>query len=311
MLSNDITVLLLLPLIGNSSAERSVELSLVQSKLRENRVRYKAQIDLFNSQADEQERRHGKEKDGVTKAALAEAAIIAEMNLPTDDFEEKEDPELLVELAVKPPIAPSFRAVDKIKERQVIHFATILSAVIPPNSSNVDQTVETNQQGSVNQENIPSVPCSISSSSNSSNYSSDTENSGGSWSKLKFNITSNSTRQTQLSTSTESDVVDEICSMTNDPPTPSVGGTVRFEELAIKTFDSAASIRRTSSLMRPKSMGHILDKRLASLTPVLGSEIKQRKNRNILNVLFAAPLAWRDRSNRLHPLEVLDYGAER
>ena len=49
-------VLLLLPLIGNGSAERSAELPLVQNKLRENRVRYKALIDQFNRQADDQER---------------------------------------------------------------------------------------------------------------------------------------------------------------------------------------------------------------------------------------------------------------
>ena len=274
-------------------------------------MRYKSQIDLFNSQADEQERRHGKEKDSIMKSTDAEAAIITETDLPTDDFEEKEDPELLVAIALKPPMAPSSRTSDKVKEKQAIHFATILSAVIPSTSPTLDHSLESNQQGLVTQENIPSLPCSSSSSGNSSNYSSDTENSTGSWSKLKFDLTSNSTRQTQLLTSKVSDAVDGICNMSNDPPTPPVGGTVRFEDLAVKFFDTEAPTRRTSSLMRPKSMGHILDKRLASLTPVMGSEIRQRKNKNVLNVLFAAPLAWRDRSNRLHPLEVLDYGAER
>jgi hypothetical protein len=32
---------------------------------------------------------------------------------------------------------------------------------------------------------------------------------------------------------------------------------------------------------------------------------------DVLNVLFSAPLAWRDKSNRLHPLERLDYASER
>ena len=31
----------------------------------------------------------------------------------------------------------------------------------------------------------------------------------------------------------------------------------------------------------------------------------------MLNVFFSGPLAWRDRSNRLHPLEILDYSTER
>jgi hypothetical protein len=30
-----------------------------------------------------------------------------------------------------------------------------------------------------------------------------------------------------------------------------------------------------------------------------------------LTVLFSAPLAWRDRSNRLFPIEALDHDAER
>ena len=32
---------------------------------------------------------------------------------------------------------------------------------------------------------------------------------------------------------------------------------------------------------------------------------------NVLNVFFSTPLAWRDRTNQLHPLEVLNYSAER
>jgi hypothetical protein len=32
---------------------------------------------------------------------------------------------------------------------------------------------------------------------------------------------------------------------------------------------------------------------------------------NILYVFFSAPLAWRDKFNKLHPLDILDYGAER
>lgn len=32
---------------------------------------------------------------------------------------------------------------------------------------------------------------------------------------------------------------------------------------------------------------------------------------NVLNVFFSAPLAWRDRANKLHPLEMLDYASER
>ena len=77
----------------------------------------------------------------------------------------------------------------------------------------------------------------------------------------------------------------------------------------MKAVNPPSLKRRTSSLLRPKSMGHILEQTRANTT--VSSEIIKRKPKNVLNVLFAAPLAWRDRSNRLHPLEVLDYGAER
>ena len=61
-------------------------------------------------------------------------------------------------------------------------------------------------------------------------------------------------------------------------------------------------------------MGHILDKQLGGklIQAIPPKEIRKVKKENyVLNVLFSAPLAWRDRSNRLHPLEMLDYGAER
>jgi hypothetical protein len=42
-----------------------------------------------------------------------------------------------------------------------------------------------------------------------------------------------------------------------------------------------------------------------------GQEISAPAGQNVLNVFFSSPLAWRDRSNRLHPLETLDYSYER
>jgi hypothetical protein len=41
------------------------------------------------------------------------------------------------------------------------------------------------------------------------------------------------------------------------------------------------------------------------------SESARGSSTSTLNVFFSAPLAWRDRANRLHPLEVLDYSNER
>ena len=41
------------------------------------------------------------------------------------------------------------------------------------------------------------------------------------------------------------------------------------------------------------------------------STTRQVRRKQVLHVLFSAPLAWRDRSSRLHPLEMLDYATER
>ena len=334
-------MLLLLPLIGNSSAERSGELSLVQSKLRENRVRYKAQIDLFNSQADEQERRHCKKKHGASsESTTAEDIKNIERESTNDDDELKEDPDVqgIVPLSLKPPFSPSIRTYDKTKgEKQVIHFATTLSAIIPSSSSSsssssiIEDMLESENDPNADadadavgfidvekdKESISAVPNgSSSNSSNSSNYSSDTENSSESWSKVKFDIPPNFIIRPLKSGIKEKKIVDPLNNMIiTSPSISSISNSEVTETTEMRGLDSVVPIKRTSSLMRPKSMGHIVDKRLAttSLVTVIDKEKerKQRKEKNVLNVFFAAPLAWRDRSNRLHPLEVLDYGAER
>ena len=50
---------------------------------------------------------------------------------------------------------------------------------------------------------------------------------------------------------------------------------------------------------------------LSTAVAVAASTTRQVRRKQVLHVLFSAPLAWRDRSSRLHPLEMLDYATER
>ena len=194
--------MLLLPLIGNSSAERSGELSLVQSKLRENRVRYKNQIDKFNSQADMQERMQEKKKKEEScelerTLSEMEKEVSCEMDVGANETEEKSEtvtsPSFTPSLPLPPPLsslaAPlSVRPPEKVKQ-QSISFAPILTAAITPSSSSEYLAGDPEKAKPVSL--LSSVAASRGSSNNSSNssaYSSDTETSAGSWSQVRFNI---------------------------------------------------------------------------------------------------------------------------
>jgi hypothetical protein len=89
--------------------------------------------------------------------------------------------------------------------------------------------------------------------------------------------------------------------------------------MAASALSPAASAAKpltdsTSSLplQAPAPVTRVLsaDKDKLSLLQLQSTD-NQPQNQNVLNVFFSAPLAWRDRSNRLHPLDALDYTSER
>lgn len=294
--------MLLLPLIGNSSAERSAELGLVQSKLRFNRVRYKSQIDLFNSQADEQERaqkarRKEEEERRVEKEnieAILEAQLISVSHLPATN-----PMDLNIYPTVLSPIVSPPEPVSEPSSRPTtpsVQFSPQAS-VIPYNSSSCSSH---------------DLGCSSSdadlSPANSRMGSSSTDE-GSSKLLITFG-TFPAVRVTPNPRSVTVGPVHEYIGPSIPRSIPcGIADLTTLPTQLVPNFDPS-QIRRNNSLLRPKSMGHILDQQLGRLAaPTHVRRVKKEKN--VLNVLFSAPLAWRDRSNRLHPLEMLDYGAER
>ena len=75
-----------------------------------------------------------------------------------------------------------------------------------------------------------------------------------------------------------------------------------LEDATVTTTTTAASAASASAVKANAS----LTTTTLTTTPHL-----PRPRKQVLHVLFSAPLAWRDRSSRLHPLEMLDYATER
>lgn len=388
-------VLLLLPLIGNGSAERSAELPLVQHKLRENRVRYKALIDLFNKQADDQERlQKVRRKRDAEKRAELERELEMEMERERELEEERErereldaDSEMLTEKRIEnlegsevesviqtedvlsdnltdfsdwptvlspirtppeydsdgsarmsPPVPNSVPSLSPVMSSRPLSTQSVqfspLTSIIPPMS--LDWTADdgsfTTSPGSPNLGNGDSAPVALGSQSSeesanmlitfgtfpavsiSSSPAPRTPSSdGGLIAPSPFKSVPPSTLLPLPLPLSLPPLLPLLtipsCGIADVQSPPGLNSTL--------TYTEPSHIRRASSLlMRPKSMGHILDQQLnarlmQATSPTVGSLRRVKKEKNVLNVLFSAPLAWRDRSNRLHPLEMLDYGAER
>ena len=301
---SSIPVMLLLPLIGNSSAERSAELGLVQSKLRNNRVRYKSQIDLFNSQADEQEKalkaRRKEEEDRRVEKESIEAALESQL------LAVSHSPPTAIDLNVFPTVnSPTITPPEPLSNRSSrpttpsVQFSP-LTSIIPCSSSSCSSH---------------DLGCSSSdaelSPANSRMGSSSTDDGSS-----KLLITFGTFPAVRVTPTPRRVAVEGLEYMPSVPRSipPTSCGIADLSSLTLNqvtNFDST-QIRRNNPLLRPKSMGHILDQQVGRLAPSSSSNIRRvKKEKNVLNVLFSAPLAWRDRSGRLHPLEMLDYGAER
>lgn len=301
---------MLLPLIGNSSAERSAELSLVQNKLRENRVRYKAQIDLFNSQADEQEknqklRRRVEERRLAAQAALdddpKESSSPTREPSPSDNDPSKSS-------TVPSPLHPPDLVLTKGLSVQFAVAASTIPSNSPPEWGSNSEDEEHAEEGMRN----VLLPDDVEASDEDLSKESVTF---GKFIAIKeTSIVRTARSQNEQTVALSSPRTMPLpASLTLPATLPN--GIADFTTPSPGSFNIELSqIRRTSSLLRPKSMGHILDKQLGGklIQAIPPKEIRKVKKENyVLNVLFSAPLAWRDRSNRLHPLEMLDYGAER
>ena len=305
------TVLLLLPLIGNSSAERSSELSLVQNKLRENRVRYKAQIDLFNSQADEQEKSQKVRRRVEERRLAAQAALDDDTKEPSSPQREPSPTDINIiqsSVVVSPLHRPPELVLVKGPSVQFKLAPSTITSTSPPgwgsNSEDEEHTDEgaghtlTPEDTGVSDEDAAKEPGTF-----------------GKFRAIKEPSIVHTARTQNEQTVALSSPRAAPLPVSLTLPASLPNGIADFTTQSPGSFNIEPSqIRRTISLSRPKSMGHILDKQQGGklIQTISPKEIRKVKKENyVLNVLFSAPLAWRDRSGRSHPLEMLDYGAER
>jgi hypothetical protein len=297
--------MLLLPLIGNSSAERSAELALVQTKLRNNRVRYKSQIDLFNSQADEQEkaqkaRRKEEEERRAEKEnieAIIESQLLSVQHMTPDPIDLNVFP-TVTSPVITPPEPLSNRS--SRPTTPSVQFAP-LTSIIPFSSS----SCSSHDLGCSSNEAELSPTNSRMGSTSTDEGSSKLLITFGTFPAVRVTPTprTGAVGHEYIGPSIPRSIPHTSCGIADLNP---------LTLNQVPNFDPS-QIRKNYSLLRPKSMGHILDQQVGRLAaPSNSSNLRRvKKDKNVLNVLFSAPLAWRDRSNRLHPLEMLDYGAER
>jgi hypothetical protein len=298
-------------LIGNSSAERSSELSLVQNKLRENRVRYKAQIDLFNSQADEQEKSQKVRRRVEERRLAAQAALDDDTKDASSPQREPSPIDINItqsSVVLSPLHRPPELVLVKGPSVQFAPAPSTITSTSPPgwgsNSEDEEHTDEgaghtlTPEDTGLSDEDATKEPRTF-----------------GMFVAIKEpSIVRTASAQNEQTVALSSPRAAPLpVSLTLPASLPN--GIADFTTQSPGPFNIDPSpIRRTIPLLRPKSMGHILDKQLGGklIQTISPKEIRKVKKENyVLNVLFSAPLAWRDRSNRLHPLEMLDYGAER
>jgi hypothetical protein len=273
-------------------------------------VRYKAQIDLFNSQADEQEKSQKVRRRVEERRLAAQAALDDDTKDASSPPREPSPTDINItqsSVVLSPLHRPPELVLVKGPSVQFALAPSTITSTSPPEWGSNSEDEEHNDEGAGHT--LTPEDTGVSDE--------DATKEPGTFGKF-IAIKEPSIVRTAL---TQNEQTVALSSPKAAPlpvsltlPASLPNGIADFTTQSPGSFNIELPIRRTSSLLRPKSMGHILDKQLGGklIQSISPKEIRKVKKENyVLNVLFSAPLAWRDRSNRLHPLEMLDYGAER
>ena len=282
----------------------------MQNKLRENRVRYKAQIDLFNSQADEQEKSQKVRRRVEERRLAAQAALDDDTKEPSSPQREPSPTDINI---TQSSVVPS--PLHRPPELVLVKGPSVQFALAPPT---ITSTSPPGWGSNSEDEEHTDEGAGRTLTPEDTGVSDATEDPGtfGKFIAIKEpSIVRTALTQNEQTVALSSPRAAPLpVSLTLPASLPNGIADFTTESPGSFNIEPSQTRRTNPPLIRPKSMGHILDKQLGGklIQTISPKEIRKVKKENyVLNVLFSAPLAWRDRSGRSHPLEMLDYGAER